>query len=190
MKKTILVLAIVLSLVLAACSISSDYNRGYSDGMEAGYEDGRLDAISEMEDDYSSGYDDGYFDGYSDGYSDADMCTGKGDSDDGYDIGYEDGYEEGESDGYYSGATYACLFFGDVDRAFKCAANGSSWHTFIDAYDEYISDIYNDDSTRSDLFGAFVSVMISGDATQEERNLLADTFGEELFINNGITLFP
>lgn len=137
------------------------YNVGYNDGYDAGYEEGRWE---------------GYDDGYDEGYWDAENT-------------YEDNYDNGYSDGYYAGGTYACLYYGDVDRAFQCAKNGCAWDTFIDAYDQYISDIFKDDDTKMALFWAFISATVGdGGVTKEEKELLISTFGEELFARNGISL--
>ena len=166
MKKiTAIIIALVLVIIfLSACGpepYQSDFNEGYDLGYEVGREDG-----------YERGYEDGCDDG-----------------EEGYDAGYKDGYADGELDGYYAGATYTCLFFGDVDRAFKSADNGGAWLTFLDGYDEYISDIFDEgDGKRSDLFWAFISVTLSEDATDEEKNLLISTFGADLFTRNGIHL--
>lgn len=129
---------------------------------------------------YSNGYGEGYLKGYKAG------C----------DVGYDDGYDDGEDDGYYAGAAYAYLFFGDVDRAFQSANSANTttaWRYFIDAYDQYISSIFEFDDVddaiaRYKLVSALTSVMISDDATEEEIELLVSTFGEDLFIRNGITL--
>ena len=130
---------------------------------------------------YDSGYEEGRLIGKEIGYENG--------YDEGYDEGYYVGYDDGHSDGYYDGATYTCLFFGDVDRAFQTALNGSAWFTFIDAYDQYISNIYDDNTTRSELFWAIVSATLSEDgATKEEKELLISTFGKDLFTRNGITL--
>lgn len=139
--------------------------------------DGRTDAIDEYERGWDDGYDLGYYDGHEEG-------TKHGSDEDSYD----DGYDDGHNDGYYAGATYTCIFFGDVDRAIRSAYKGSAWHTFIDAYDQYISNIYDDDETRSELFWSLVSVESGDGLTAEEKDLLISTFGEELFIRNDIEL--
>jgi hypothetical protein len=125
---------------------------------------------------YDVGYDAGYDAGYDDGYNE------------GNDTGYNEGYSDGETDGYYAGATYTCLFFGDVDRAFQSARKGIAWYTFIDAYDQYISNIYNDNDTRSELFWTLYSAVLGNDLTEDEIDLLISTFGTDLFTRNGITL--
>ena len=135
--------------------------------------DGRSESVGE----YERGWDDGYSLGYYDGYEEGTKCGSD-----------EDSYDDGYNDGYYAGASYTCLFFGDVDRAFRSAYKGSAWHTFIDAYDQYISNIYDDDETRSELFWALVSVKSGGGLTAEEKDLLISTFGEDLFIRNDIVL--
>lgn len=140
-------------------------------------DDGRYESIGE----YERGWDDGYDLGYYDGYEDGAKHGGDGDS-------YEDGYNDGYNDGYYAGATYTCLFYGDVDRAFKSAYKGSAWGTFIDAYDQYISNIYDDRETKSKLFWAFVSVKSGNGLTTEEKDLLISTFGKDFFIRNDIEL--
>ena len=176
MKKFATIIAI---LFLVLCSLSAcgkgTYEDGYEDGYDAGYEVG-------CERGYDIGYDDGFDEGYNEGYDEG-YYEGF-DNNDGYEVGYADG----ENDGYYAGATYTCLFFGDVDRAFQSANNGCAWHAFIDAYDQYISNIFDDDETRSELFWSLISVTLNGDATEEEIELLISTFGENLFIRNGVNL--
>ena len=137
------------------------YDAGYEEGLSVGRE---------------HGYDEGFNDGYSDGY------------DEGRSEGYDSGYSNGEADGYYAGATYACLFYGDVDRAFQSAKNGAAWYTFVDAYDEHIANIYDDEDTRIDVIWALISVITSDNATERDIELLISTFGEEMFIDNGIEL--
>ena len=165
--------AAFLCLSLCACLSScasptegsasiGEYERGWDDGYDLGYYDGHED-----------GHDQGYDDGYEEG-------TKNGSSEDSYDNGYNDGYQDG--------ATFTCLFLGDVDRALKSAYKGSSWGTFIDAYDQYISNIYDDRETRSKLFWSLVSVKSGDGLTTEERDLLISTFGEELFSRNDIEL--
>lgn len=142
--------------------------------------DDRSDSIGE----YDRGWDDGYSLGYYDGYEEGAEYSGDEDSyEDGYEEGYDNGYDDGHSDGYYAGATYTCLFFGDIERAFKCAKNGSSWYTLIDAYDQYEYDIYDDDDkeTRSKLFWALVSYTSEDGATKEEYKLLYSAFGSDLY---------
>lgn len=179
-------LCILFAIVFLMCGCSSrsyeyGYEDGYEDGYDSGYEEGRAegfsDGYSEAEIDLEDRFDDEWQDGYWDGYYDAENE-------------FDDYFDEGYSDGYYSGATYTCLYFRDVDRAFQCAKNGTTWRAFIKGYDEYISDIYDTDGEESDLFWAFISVIISGDATAEEIALLSDTFGSDLFIRNGIDLNP
>ena len=153
--------SVVLCLCICACLSSCSST------------DDRSESIGE----YERGWDDGYSLGYYDGYEEGTKSGGDEDS-------YEDGYNEG----YQAGATYACIFYDDVDRAFRSAYKGSAWHTFIDAYDQYISNIYDDDETRSQLFWAFVSVKSGDGLTTEERDLLISTFGEGLFIRNDIDL--
>lgn len=130
---------------------------------------------------YERGWDDGYDLGYYDGYEDGTKSSSDEDS-------YEDGYNDGNHDGYYAGATYTCLFFGDIDRAFQSAYKGSAWGTFIDAYDQYISNIYDNSETKSKLFWAFVSVKSGDGLTAEEEDLLISTFGEDFFSRNDINL--
>ena len=140
---------------------------------------------------YDEGFEDGYADGYADGYFDAEYemsSLADEEFEDGYDIGYDDGYDDGHSDGYYAGATYTCLFYGDLDRAFQSANNGCAWYTFIDAYDQYVSNIFDNDETRSELFWSLVSVTLDDDPTAEEIELLISTFGKDLFVRNGILL--
>ena len=161
-KKVIATIAVLIVLCsLSACSVET-YEDGYEDG-------------------YTDGYDEGWNEGFDDGYDERSFWSDTEDSDAGYDAGYEDGYADGEYEGYYAGATYACLFFGDVDRAFQSAYNGCAWFTFLDAYDEYVSNIFDDGETRSELFWAFISVTVSDNATEEEIELLISTFGDELF---------
>ena len=159
-------LALLITILIVLFSFSSCTIEGYHDGYEDGFEDGKETVRDQMEDDYEEWYDMGY------------------------DEGYTDGYADGESDGYYAGATYTCLFFGDVDRAFQCANNGCAWLTFISAYDQYIADIYSDEDTESALFWAFISLTVGEDATKEEIELLINTFGEDLFARNGISITP
>lgn len=172
MKKLFCFIMIASILFISGCGYRT-YEDGYDDGYDAGYEDAESEMEYQIEEEWYSGYDIGYDDGYYDAEKEL-----------------EDDYEEGYGDGYYAGATFASLFFGDIDRAFQCAQNGSAWRTFIDAYDEYIANIYDTDEMRSKLFWAFVSVMSSDDATGEEIELLIDTFGSDLFVRNGIELNP
>ena len=161
--------AVFLCLSLCAClsSCSTEYKTQISD-YDTGYYEG-----------YESGREDGFHEGYKEGYNEAELE---------YEDKYSDGYNDGSNDGYYEGATYTCLFFGDVDRAFKSAYKGSSWGVFIYAYDQYISNIYDDDETKSELFWAFVSLKSGDGLTTKERDLLVSTFGEDLFSRNGIEL--
>ena len=131
---------------------------------------------------YDTGYEDGKSTGYGIGYDEG--------YEDGCDEGYEIGYSDGESDGYYSGAAYTCLFYGDIDRAFQSAVNGAAWYTFVDAYDQYISNIYDDDDTRLELIWTLVDAAYGLDVTEEEKELLISTFGEDLFNRNNINLSP
>ena len=172
MKKYIAMLAafVLVAGLLLSCGYAGSYDDGYEDGCDDGY-------------DY--GYDEGWNDGFDYGYDEA-LIWAEEDSDD--NGGYEEAYDDGYNDGYYAGATYTCLFFGDVDRAFQSAINGCAWYTFIDAYDQYISNIFDDNETRSELFWSLVSVTLSNDPTEAEIELLVSTFGEELFIRNGIAL--
>lgn len=172
--KKVATLIIVFSIAL--CSLAACGVESYDDGYEDGYDDG---------------YDEGWNEGFDDGYDEClswDNYEGSDDYEGGYDAGYEDGYAEGEYSGYYAGATYTCLYFGDVDRAFQCANNGCTWYTFIDAYDQYVSNIFDDDDTRINLVWSLISVTLSEDADEEEIDLLISTFGEDLFIRNGINL--
>ena len=157
--------SVVLCLCLCAClsSCSTEYKSHISD-YDTGYYEG-----------YESGHEDGFDDGFKEGYNEAELE-------------YEDKYSEGYNDGYQDGATYTCLFFGDVDRALKSAYKGSSWGTFINAYDQYISNIYDDSETKSKLFWAFASIKSGDGLTTDERDLLISTFGEDLFIRNNIEL--
>lgn len=167
MKKLFLfVLCVCLCVsLLSGCGISQD-------DLDEAWEDGHV-----------YGYESGYEAGYDEGYREAESECEDNDEDN-YMEGYNSGYEEG----YQAGATYTCLFYGDVDRAFKCAYKGSSWGTFIDAYDQYISNIYDDRETKSKLFWAFVSLKSGDGLTTEERELLIDTFGKDFFTRNDIDL--
>lgn len=151
--------SVVLCLCLCACLFSC----ASPDGGSASFGE------------YERGWDDGYDLGYYDGYEEGSKHAGDGDS-------YETGYNDGQNDGYYAGATYTCLFFGDIERAFKCAKNGSAWYALIDAYDQYEYDIYDDDDkeTRSKLFWALVSYTSEDGATMEEYNLLYSAFSTDL----------
>ena len=175
-------LALLITILIVLFSFSSCTIEGYHDGYEDGFEDGKETVRDQMEDDFEEWYDMGYDDGKEAGETNGNS--------DGYDEGYTDGYADGEADGYYAGATYTCLFFGDVDRAFQCANNGCAWLTFISAYDQYIADIYSDEDTESALFWAFISLTVGEDATKEEIELLINTFGEDLFTRNGISITP
>lgn len=193
-KPTLLFCLVLLSfLLLPGCrgsGHSEQYELGFEEGFSEGYDEGRNDSYDEIfESGYDVGYEDGYDNGYDDGRSDHNLIDDD-DYDGGYDDGYDDGYSDGNADGYYEGAAFTCLFFGDVDRAFQCADNGAAWFAFLDGYDQYISDIYSDDTTRSELFWAFISLTMSGDPTSEEIDLLIDTFGRDLFIRNGISIDP
>lgn len=181
MKRFIsLLVLIALAVCLLSCSYRGTYEDGYADGYIDGYSDAEFDMQYVIEEEFLDGYDIGYDDGYWEGSESSD--------DEGYDTGYEDGYSEGEFGGYYAGATYTCLFFGDVDRAFQSANNGIAWYTFLDAYDEYITNIFDDDETRSALFWALISATLGDGVTEEEKELLVSTFGESLFIRNGVEL--
>ena len=167
MKKlfpAVLLLSIFVVL-LSGCGITQD---DLDKAWEAGYDTGHYE-----------GYESGHEDGFDEGYNEAELE---------YEDKYSEGYNDGNSDGYYAGATYTCLFYGDVDRAFQSAYKGSAWGTFIDAYDQYFSDIYDDRETKSKLFWAFVSVKSGDGLTIEERDLLISTFGEDLFARNDIDL--
>ena len=144
------------------------------------------DLDESWEDGHEYGYDAGYDAGFDDGIA---FCEDLEDSEDSdYDNGYDDGYDDGYYDGYYDTVTYTCLFYGDVDRALQYAYEGSACGAFIDAYDLYISNIYDSKEARSQLFWAFVSLKSDDGLTIAERNLLISTFGESLFTRNGITL--
>ena len=139
----------------------------------------------DLDDAWDAGYDAGYDVGFEECIALYEAFEEYDDTgyEDGYDNGYSDGYDDGHSDGYYAGATYTCLFFGDVERAFKCAKNGSAWYALIDAYDQYEYDIYDDDDkeARSELFWALVSYASKDGATKEERKLLYSAFGSDLY---------
>lgn len=171
MKK--LIIPVIISLLAIAIAIHLDFLEKENNTTEeissygSGYEEG-LSIGKEI------GYENGYDEGYSVGHED----------------GYGQGYSDGESDGYYSGATYTCLFYGDVDKAFKSAKNGAAWYTFVDAYDKYIANIYDDDEKRLNIIWALISATIGEDATADEIELLKASFDEELFSNNGIKLSP
>lgn len=165
MKKIIVI--VTLSLLAIATTIYFDFTNPpriddeESRTYDSGYEEG-----------ISIGKEIGYENGYNDGYN-----TG---SDEWYDIGYEEGT--------CAGATYTCLFYGDVNRAFKSAQNGCAWFVFVDAYDEYISNIYDNDEKRSSLVWALVSADVGEKVTEDEVELLIKTFGAKIFSNNGISL--
>ena len=152
-------LSVLLCMCLCTClsACSTEYKSHVSD-YDTGYYEG-----------YESGHEDGFDEGFDEGYNEAEHE-------------YEDKYSEGYNDGYYAGATYTCMFFGDIERAFKCAKNGSAWYALIDAYDQYEYDIYDDDDkeTRSKLFWALVSYMSEDCATNEEYNLLFSAFSTDL----------
>ena len=172
MKKVIIIA--VISFLAVAGAICLDFSKDITSIEEirtydSGYEEGKSIGI---EIGYENGYDEGHYDGHSEGYDD----------------GYDQGYFDGESAGYYDGATYTCLFYGDVDKAFKSAKNGTTWYTFVDAYDEFISNIYDDDETRSNIVWSLVSATTSDVITNDEVELLTTTFGEDLFIRNGVKL--
>lgn len=189
MKKIVcMVLSMLMVCALCSCGYAyteDDLQESYDNGYNDGYDDGQDDAWEYAYDDgydngHFEGYDDGYDEGYSEGYDDGNI--------NGNDIGYTNGYSEGCENGYYAGATYTCMFYGDVDRAFQSACNGSAWYTFIDAYDQFISNIFDDDETESELFWALVSINSSDGMSEYEKNLLIDTFGKDLFVRNGIEL--
>ena len=166
MKKTVIIS--MFSLIVIAVAIYLDCtsppkNDERSLTYDEGYEDG-LSIGKEI------GYDVGY--------------------NDGNDNGYQTGYSDGESDGYYSGAVYTCLYYGDIDRAFQSATNGMAWFTFVDAYDQYISNIFDDKETRSTLVWSLVSASTGKNVTAAEKELLISTFGEGLFARNNINLSP
>ena len=129
---------------------------------------------------YDSGYEEGLAIGKEIGYENG--------YDDGRTSGYDQGYSDGETDGYYAGATYTCLFYGDVDKAFKSAKNGAAWYTFVDAYDEYITNIYDDNDMRLEIIWALIGATVSGEISEKEAELLIETFGAKVFSDNGIDL--
>ena len=147
---------------------------------------GLLSGCGISKDDLDKAWEDGYDEGFDEGIMFCEYLEEDDDEDN--DDGYENGYDDGYNDGYQAGATYVCLYYGDVDRAFQCAKKGSAWYTFIDAYDQYISNIYDDDETRSKLFWSLVSAKSGDGLTTEEKDLLISTFGKSLFARNGITL--
>lgn len=165
-------------------------------GVVTGISDFRKSQDIECDDSYIEGYDDGYSEGYDEGWSEGfdygynEAFIWAEDENSDNNDGYEEGYDDGYSEGYYAGATYTCLYFGDVDRAFQCANNGCVWYTFLDAYDQYVSNIFDDDETRSELFWAIISATLGDDVTKEEKELLISTFGEEMFIRNGLNFSP
>lgn len=120
-------------------------------------------------------YSRGYRDGYDEGYSEAEKE-------------HESDYSLGFDDGYYAGAVYTCLFFGDIDRAFKSAINGCAWDTFVVSYDELVKDIYDTDEERSEIFWSLIGLIVCEDSSSEEIELLTSIFGRDLFINNGVSL--
>lgn len=165
MKKA-LIIAVIFCLSLYLCVALSTRPSNDPDPV----------VIPDVISDYERGWDDGYELGYYDGYEEGIKNGGDGDS-------YADGYNDGNYDGYYSGATYTCLFFGDIERAFKCAKKGSAWYALIDGYDQYEYDIYDDDDkeTRSKLFWALVSYTSKDGATKEEYDLLYSAFLSDLY---------
>ena len=164
-----------LLLFLSSCGadhneypVYSDYEEGYDLGKSVGFKRG-----------YESGYDEGYSAGCNDS---------EGLAIDSYTDGYREGYSDGNMDGYYAGATYTCIFFKDIDRAFQVAITEYSWDAFIDAYDEYVYDIYKSSEERSELFWALMSASDDSGFTEDERDLLILKFGENLFVKNGVDI--
>lgn len=156
-KSFAIILCVCLCVVLlSGCGSSQD-------DLDAAWEDG-----------YDEGYYCGWGEGYEEGYLEAESE---------YEDDYIEGYNDGNNDGYYSGATYTCLFFGDIERAFECAKKGRAWYALIDAYDQYEYDIYDEDDkeTRSQLFWALVSYTSEDGATKEEYNLLYSAFSTDLY---------
>lgn len=170
MKKFCLILVIVF--LLCGCSTGT-----YEDGYEEGYRSGYSTAEAELEYQIDEEWYDGYEFGYEEGYYEAEKE-------------YESNYELGYDEGYYAGATYTCLYFGDVDRAFKSADNGCAWYAFVDSWDELVENIFDSDEERGEIVWSLISVMVSEDFTVEEAETLTETFGSELFIRNGINLHP
>lgn len=169
-----LTFSLCLCILFCCCSCSeSDRASNYYSDYDAGYADGVYD-----------GFESGYEEGYQAGCDDSEYL-----SMDGYSDGYEEGYADGHDDGYYDGATYTCMFFKDVDRAFRSANNGGAWYTFVDAYDEYVFNIYDSDEERSDLVWSLVSATNNSGLTEDEQNLLVSKFGRDLFLRNGIDIY-
>lgn len=176
MKKFIISLAAVsLSLLLLACSSRSTYENGYDDG----YSDGLVDGKAESDVEWFNYADESYDDGYDDGYSE-----GSYDSNDNYAIGYGDGY----SDGYADGTLEAYLSLGEIDLAFQYAQEDLAWIPFVPAYNIYIDQIYTSPEERTAITDALLHYFVDDDIAQEEVDLLFSTFGEELFVRNGIVL--
>lgn len=184
-KKYIFLIVLCIFIGFSSCSkkeINEDREESYEKGYEHGERDGYYDGY---DDGYDEGYDEGFFDGYDYGYDDGSEDGVYTDNDE---TEYEIGYNDGFSDGYYDGATYTCLFFGDIDRAFRCAMNGDAWYTFVESYDEFVKDIYSNDDDRSKIVWSLISVVFEDDASDEEIKLVTSIFGRDLFIKNGISL--
>ena len=124
----------------------------------------------ELDESYEKGYKSGYETGYSDAASE-----------------YESNYDLAYDDGYYAGAIYTCLFFGDIDRAFKCAINGCSWSEFVNYYDELVDDIFDNDEEEAEIFWSLISLLVSKNPSADDIELLTSKFGNELFIRNGVS---
>lgn len=171
MRTPVKIFLLTLCIFLAFCfgARSSPHRESDSDfSYDLAYEDG-------FETGYEIGYDEGFHDGAQENAAD-------------FSLQYSAGYEDGSYDGYYEGATYTCLFFKDVDRAFQCSLNGGCWHTFVDAYNEYVSAIVKDDNHRIELTWALVSAASGKTISKEEKDLLITAFGNGLFQRNGINL--
>ena len=133
--------------------------------------------VESADSNYSVGYSEGHFDGNVSGF----------------DEGYKEGFTNGERTGYYAGAVYACFYFGDIEKAFKCADKYFAWNAFVGAYDEYVSDIYSTEEERFSILFALFSwdaarTNPETEFTDEERNILLSTFGYELFLANGFDI--
>lgn len=137
---------------------------------------------------HSKSYSEGYRDGEEDGY------------DSGYDTGYDEGYSEGLSEGEYEGnqtgytegTVNSCLYYKDVNRAFRIALDTNAWFAFVEAYDLYISDIIPDNDPDK-LYDILMSLILidkgkTYELSQADKDLLIATFGKELFIENGLYL--
>lgn len=165
-------ITVAVMVLIILCSLYACGNKAYEDGYEDGYSDGKSVMQDLIEEKTINSYDDGYYFGFEEGHEE----------------GYEEGYEEGNYDGYYTGATYTCLYFGDIDKAFRSALNGGAWYTFVESYDTFIEDIYSTDEELIEIVWSLVSVVNGTDVSEDEISLVTSVFGRDLFINNGVSL--